>query len=88
MTFRLLKVGKPELLLRAHRAGLQLLRKRGAQHRCADRATGETVEPMVVRMLGAQLPFVNRPAQPFRPDAALRGQMLGEQNVLKRISSI
>jgi hypothetical protein len=49
-----------------------------ALHGCRDRRANQTIEPVVVRLLGPLFPFVYASAAGFRLDEVLRGQMLGE----------
>lgn len=57
---------------------------RVAPERCGHSAAHQAVEPVVVRLFGAQLPLVDRPAAAFSLDPVLGREVLREAPVLFR----
>lgn len=47
-------------------------------NRRRDSASNQTVKPVVVRLLGADLPFINRTTAALGADAVFRREMFGE----------
>ena len=72
-----LQLRQPDPLAR-RRLGFRT-QDRGALDRRGHGGTDHAVQPVVVPAVGADLPFVHRPATTFGLDAVLSGQMLGDQ---------
>jgi hypothetical protein len=60
----------------------------GTLHRCGDRATDQSVQPVVIQAVGPKFPFIYRAAAAFGFDAVFAGQMFGQQAVLVGLAAI